>query len=859
MRLLFGLLLLLICSTFSLHAEAQYQGPDVPSGVCDSLQLSLIPVGYFGPPIQHPLPGSIITQRYNTTASQGWCSVNNRQYRSSATECQDQTIRYGHDGMDMHRAGQPPGADDVLSFQPGIVIASFAVGYSTGWGESVVIATRANAFSEEIITHHYHHLHATGKYQTESYWTTRQVFACDSIAKAQVLGKEGGSGGWAAHLHFTIRRWNNFKELKHALQHPRAHLLGTGYVSANTALLRGHLDPEGLLYQSFGDYSGEGGAAATAGSLAELYASPDPSVGGLASAGAGGPGEAFAAISWLRASGIEFGRFDGTFAGEEPLQKGELIRWLKVASGKASLWPSQATFSDVPIKHHLSPYVEGLAHSNELSPIVNPQSTCVNGQHHLCPEKTTNRAEISKLVVLSFFQEEFVAKYDNWFWRSTESLEWSANLFKDVSATAWYASFVTFAIFKQIAYLADYGIETAEFLPEATVTREEGAIWLYRAFAKYKGASPLGACANVTCPGGQYCNYVSETCQEIPSCLPSESTTCPYGGGIKNTTTPVKSSSSSPTPIPVNPPASSVADTATQPSTISNNPITPSGGSVPLTPNVNPASPIVPNTSLPYLGGATTVSSGSGSVGNGGYTGVSSSGSNSPNSPVNNPPTNVCQCQQGVCCDGCNFRNSSYVCSTQQQYRCSNDLGSVQVATLTVNCTGDSELCAGSPQQGGWRDVATCSADQECRGAGAAAACQSLCQPALTLYPTSGTACRTSAGPSGSRSFCLELQPNGSYFFARVCQSGGGATSGLAVDILDHNHLSVGLGLDLLFLDTGCTSWRKLDLDYLLQEAQQTGHNASAGLIAEVSPVSACSVSDCYYETDYITVNAKCQ
>ncbi|MBU4022951.1 hypothetical protein KJ591_01150, partial [Patescibacteria group bacterium] len=81
-----------------------------------------------------------------------------------------------------------------------------------------------------------------------------------------------------------------------------------------------------------------------------------------------------------------------------------------------------------------------------------------------------------------------------------------------------------------------------------------------------------------------------------------------------------------------------------------------------------------------------------------------------------------CECSSGDCCDGCNYRSSSYVCNTWTQYNyqctgtaCGNDAQS-QSRTNTQKCTGSSASCTGSITYGtysSWSTIDDCSLTTE--------------------------------------------------------------------------------------------------------------------------------------------------
>ena len=93
-----------------------------------------------------------------------------------------------------------------------------------------------------------------------------------------------------------------------------------------------------------------------------------------------------------------------------------------------------------------------------------------------------------------------------------------------------------------------------------------------------------------------------------------------------------------------------------------------------------------------------------------------------------NRPTTIqlsecCDCTTGACCDGCNYRPSSYVCDTWTEYdyrctgtACGNDAQN-QSRTNTQKCTGSSASCSGSITYGTWSSWSTtenCASTEKC-------------------------------------------------------------------------------------------------------------------------------------------------
>jgi len=109
-----------------------------------------------------------------------------------------------------------------------------------------------------------------------------------------------------------------------------------------------------------------------------------------------------------------------------------------------------------------------------------------------------------------------------------------------------------------------------------------------------------------------------------------------------------------------------------------------------------------------------------------------------------------CECSSGdgVCCDGCNFRDSSYVCATNNDYTYSckdgNCLGDDVYRRNTVtHCSGSSSKCEGSTSGGTPIVVTSCSTSEFCDGTTAWKTNQIQCADAEC---TSGECCDATCG-----------------------------------------------------------------------------------------------------------------
>ncbi|MBD3270384.1 hypothetical protein GF376_02565, partial [Candidatus Peregrinibacteria bacterium] len=347
----------------------------------------------------------------------------------------------------------------------------------------------ANAFSEEVLTIHYHHLHAESSGQ--GYQTSRLVEAGQTVSQGEVIGKEGGTPHWPRHLHFGIRRWKNLHELKRVLKSSNyAELFGYGYSYGNHQLIQANLSPETVLFGGFMDDAD-----------ADL--------------------DSQKAAHFLQKVGIEFGYFNGNFGYDDKISRAEAARWIKVASEISSLYSKHQTFSDISKSSEYFPYLEALAHQRNYS-IIDPE----NKNFH--PDQPINRAELSKLIVLGLHYSDFFKFYDNWFWKGNGVIsELLQKTFLDTQIDTWYASYAIYAQQKGL-----FRSENQLFNPSEEITRAEAAHWIEKSFDPAR--TPSHFCAKTVCGPTQYCHWWIEDCFEIPRCLPSDKKLCPVGGGLTN-------------------------------------------------------------------------------------------------------------------------------------------------------------------------------------------------------------------------------------------------------------------------------------------------------------------------------------
>ncbi|MBU3964746.1 hypothetical protein KJ562_03450, partial [Patescibacteria group bacterium] len=158
------------------------------------------------------------------------------------------------------------------------------------------------------------------------------------------------------------------------------------------------------------------------------------------------------------------------------------------------------------------------------------------------------------------------------------------------------------------------------------------------------------------------------------------------------------------------------------------------------------------------------------------------------NHPAHTSLADCCACSSGACCDGCNYRSSSYVCDTWTQYdyqctgtACGDDAQS-QSRTNTQKCTGFTESCTGSITYGTWSFWSTidyCSITEKCTTDNATyASCYSdaVCAAptlgvSLSANPSSGTAplngvdltANVSGTATGNTRYRFDCTNNGTY------------------------------------------------------------------------------------------------
>lgn len=494
LRYYYALLVLLCLAAVSRLALAE----DIVSSRCLDFTTADVPVGDFAD-LQMPMAEMRVTQNYNNSHSEGWCQSGGGQPPAHSQACQGKNIYYGHDGLDLHPQGAKAGEHEILSIQDGLVIASENGNSTKGWGESMILATRPNAYSEEIITFHYHHLFFDRHHDT----TSRRFNACETVAAGDVLALEGGTPNWPTHLHLSVKRWANATELLNTLKIYDLAVYGNGYVYGNSSQLIRHLDPQGLLFDYFAEYAVDN-AAYPIWQWSWPYARE------------------------TRRQGWHFGEYDGRFGVDTVVKRREAARLVKVAARIETVtqgWPDY--FYDLPPHDADFPYVNTLCRRPVVLPVIGAGNSCTENGHNFCPDRDVTRAEAVKMVVAAFFTSEFLEFYDNWVWRVAAPLASNTlSRFTDVAPHAWYTPYL------YVAWQQGLIEETPsrKFYPASPVHRAELAKWLVLAHQKLWGTGE-DACRDINCAGGYYCAQASQTCQPLPACVPQDGEACPLGGG----------------------------------------------------------------------------------------------------------------------------------------------------------------------------------------------------------------------------------------------------------------------------------------------------------------------------------------
>jgi hypothetical protein len=810
--------------------------------ICQQFAYQDVPLGYFHTTYD-PMNPLRVTQSYNTIHDEGWCDVDGAIIDANNSACQGRYIYFGHDGLDLSPEGNGDGQVEIHSIQPGLIIYSGWV--SKGWGETIVVATRPHSFSDELITHHYHHM----------YRHSREFSACDQVDSGDLLGLEGGTPNWVPHLHLNVKRWKNLPQLQSALAGNGSELLGKGYVGSNSNLLAHHLDPEGILFGFFRDTQGEGTFPY---SWAANYALE------------------------MRMRGFEFGLFDGNYGLGQQVTRREMARWIKLGTFRPHHQPSTPTFTDVPATDPDWPYIEALTIFPDYETVINPQATCHPGQKHFCPDDQINRAAVLKMVVLAFYQKEFFDLYNQWIWTASENVASTLlSQFSDIDIWSWYAPYAYFGLINGLVAPNQF------FRPNDPIVRAEAAKWVIEGFKHYYDGAP-SPCQN-TCSQGYFCDTQTDSCVEIPTCLPTETNPCPLGGGCQGSDCVENNppyhdclpgyiqqqncgnggmqnrvcnadgswgnwgncTGEEPPPPP---PPDCVAGQTQQQSC--------NGGTGTQSRLCHPNGtwgewssciPTQPPPECQPIGASQSQSCDAGSGPTSGSQIRYCQNDNTWGNWENCQPNQSCVCSSGECCDGCWYTPATEICSTELEFRCQNN--QIQSRDVYQYCSGSHSFCGGQTTTGNWQIDQTCTADQICFYDGNLPECQYVCQETFLISPSSGESCYSNPQGSGTPTLCLEMeQISAEDWEFRVCKQSGTFQSHFHYELLDDNHLSVYLGDYSGSAGSACTPWQAVSLNHI----DQNGPGNGAGLQAEILSPANCNQQACTYYTGYLTVYKDC-
>lgn len=861
--------LLLALAVISMTGEALAKKQK--NGVCKELKLSDIPVINNNGDWHMPEESMRITQTYNNSKSEGWCKVGGVQAPGSSPACDTRKTYYGHDGIDIHRYQGAAGVDGAFAVEDAIVIASQTWKQNSGWGESVAIALRVNAASEEILTFHYAHFHI------DSEGTTRNFNACEEVKRGDELGKVGGSGGYPVHLHFTVRRWSNLATLKEAIGASGSALFENGYSYGKDSYLEdgGYLDPYGLLYNTYKDYE----LKEDGNEPAHVWSLP------------------FA--QKMRKLGIEFGLWNGKYGAGELAKRRDIARWMKIAAGLGSGSVATATFEDVPTNDVDFNYIEVLTKHPLQGPehlkVINAQHTCKDGGKFFCPDQYANRIDTLKMTIMTFYGNDFLEHYDEIVAQAIYHKKWGFPFFFDVGLNDWYLPYVWYGVQKGLVTF------NTTFNPGDPVKKEEVAKWVILGYENANG--PMSDhCDYVICKPGEHCSPESSICTKSPECVTSETNDCNHGGGVIGDP-PHPCDNANCTPGETN--TQSCGSGGTQTSTCtdqcqwspwsdctgdgpcSNGEISPCsncgtmtcgsnnqwgpcqgqgecnpGGTQQQTCNAVGQQTSTCNSNCSWSSWSTCTAEcipGQTQQQNcttGGQQGTQTQACNSSGQwgSWETCITN-CQCSSGLCCDGCNLKSSSNVCNSWTEYQCqgSSPGQDAQSQLVQTYCSGSNSSCSGQTQGNGWQTYDNCSSSEVCVMSGG----QSQCVPDQSCedsYEASTSVSCYSGNPSGVE-ICLYLQQvSGATWKYKICKSGSTFSNNYDYEIIDLKNPSQYLHSGTGQSQSSCTGWHNINMNYITQYGQTNG----ATLRAQLYSPSGCSQSSCWFRSSLITFWLDC-
>jgi hypothetical protein len=794
-------------------AEEQFDG-----GYCVNFTLKSIPVGDF---FVRELPqdlgdrkfslGSGVSVLYNTDqyGKGAYCCPADQLCKTLGVDittvekfqeyCAGSTIEYGHDGIDI-----AVGKKDVKAVQPMLIIASHPSKGKTSWGESIIGATRASLYSEEIITFHHHHLDAAEDGTT----TTRHYNACVSVQKDWVLATSGKTGRVSdVHLHFGMRRWKNLDELLTAIQNRT--LYGPGYVYSNKSKLQGHLDPYRFITDSFREV--EKTTLSTWEEEWLMYARS------------------------MRSLGIEFGKWDGNFGAADFVKRGEAARWISIAARQpipaSHSADNEVAFVDVAKGSEYFNYVQNLAYYPAAETVINR----FNGYNYY-PQANITRAAALKMTTLAFRSSDYLDFFTQEYGGEMIAM-WKGEkpMFKDVKFVAelegtgyllydkdWYNSYVYHGVDRGFVTLGTY------FYPGKEINRVEFSKWLIKGYQTKFGLI-TDPCLTVICSANQYC--VAGKCKNIPQCVSSEEKTCAIGGGWDDCGgTGICTQGHL---------EQQVCGGGLSSYRICQEDCTWSAW--------GPCAPIqecMPDEMESQIcNGTGTQTRTCDANGNWGAWGTCI-------------PNQTCVCQNGLCCDGCNYKTSAEVCNAWSVYQCegSNPGEDAQTSLVSQYCSGVDADCNGPTTQGSWQIHENCQTNQVCQPSGDTASCVPYQPPCQDVYlADSSLPCYTNSQSSGTPTLCLQVQQiSGPLWQYSMCKQGGSFQGSFDYHLEDDNLSKVWPPAQQT--DGSCTEFQTADLSYIPGYGLSNG----AGLVMKVASPSGCTPSTCQYKTGSITIRREC-
>jgi len=766
---------------------------------------------------------------------------------ANSNTCMNGEIKFGHDGIDMpsNKKNIP-----VRAIQPMLIVASHMDGVFQGWGESIIGATRVSEFSEEILTYHYHHLYAVK--DKNGVKTSRQYNACWFADKKKILAKSGKTGAASGvHLHFSERRWKNLAELQKAIGN--GSIYGKGYVYEKTQLLDKHLSPRRTFSNTFEEFDGQESS----------------------------PLEWFTWVRTVRQLGAEQGEWDGKFLPGKPMTRGQVSGWLNVLNKvyvplEDLISSKPAVFEDVKKGTEFFSYVQNLTSFPDPTgvSIIDRNATCQPETKKFCPENEAVRAMALKMIILSFYREEYFNYAPN-------ALTLYANMlatikdkgaFTDVPivfGTEWFTPYVYFGLHQGIVY---YPKDTQLFRPKIAITRVEMAKWGMLGYEK-KFYVPNDPCAGVFCEKGSYC--FNKICVPIPKCVSAESQDCTKGGGDG---LPPAVTSCSPGLAQCKPGEveknTCVDGVNSQVRTCSDFCVWGAWSDCPAPPlTCTPGE----SQDCGFCGTQTCDANGAfGACLNEQACAPSSTqvvscpdGSSKTQScsdlcnwedATTCPILPSCTCAQGECCDGCNFKPNGLECgSVISKISCANST-QVQEQTMQQYCSGTSTNCDGKSLVVNSVITQTCSGNELCVANGNSASCQmqnSSCTDGYSVdQPQS-----CFSNPTGEKypELCLEAKVfQGSQWQYRICRTGGALyfiggykwevwNAGFSDSFSAQGQVSGGNAQT-------CLPWQTLDASIITK----TGPSNGLWLRGKITPTT-CKYQPCYETTGDITVSKTCQ